>query len=66
MTEYDKTAKERGRINTPSYHQVTEKIYTRASGRWLRYRRHLESVLPVLAPHAERYGYAVDEAEAAE
>jgi tetratricopeptide (TPR) repeat protein len=57
---YDKTARERGRINTPSYTQVTEKIYTRASGRWLRYRAQLGPILPVLEPHARRYGYGME------
>ncbi|TAL33076.1 MAG: sulfotransferase family protein, partial [Alphaproteobacteria bacterium] len=28
VLEYDKTAREKPRINTPSYHQVTQKIYT--------------------------------------
>lgn len=60
---YDKTALKQGRITTPSYHQVTEKIYTRASGRWLRYREQLQPVLPILAPHAQRYGYSMDAAE---
>ena len=60
VLEFDKTARAKGHIFTPSYHQVTQKIYTRASGRWLRYRQHLEPVLPVLAPWAHRYGYAMD------
>jgi Flp pilus assembly protein TadD len=59
VLEYDKTAKSKERINTPSYQQVTEKIYTRASGRWLRYRKQMAHVLDILAPHAERYGYSV-------
>lgn len=59
VLEYDRTARSKERINTPSYHQVTEKIYTRASGRWLRYREHMKPVLDILAPHAERYGYSV-------
>lgn len=62
VMEYDKTAKERG-IYTPSYRQVTEKIYTRASGRWLRYRAQLEPVLATLAPHAEKLGYGMDDAQ---
>jgi Flp pilus assembly protein TadD len=64
VMEYDKTAKDRGVINTPSYRQVTEKIYTRASGRWLRYRAQLQPVLDRLAPHAEKLGYAMDDAAA--
>lgn len=50
----------RERVRTSSYQQVAEPIYRRAAGRWARYRRHLEPVLPLLAPHAERYGYSLD------
>jgi Tfp pilus assembly protein PilF len=59
VLEYDKTAQKKGLINTPSYHQVTQKIYTRASGRWLKYREQMSPVLDILKPHAERYGYAM-------
>lgn len=51
------TARSRGLITTASYAQVTEGMYRRASGRWQRYRHHLEPVLPVLAPWAEKFGY---------
>jgi tetratricopeptide (TPR) repeat protein len=47
----------RGLIATPSYAQVAEPIYARASGRWERYREQLAGVLPLLAPWAERMGY---------
>ena len=57
LLEHQKTAKDRGYIRTPSYAQVTEKIYTRSSGRWTKYRAHLEPILPVLAPWVERFGY---------
>lgn len=57
MLDHQRTATERGLIRTPSYAQVTEKIYSRSSGRWLRYRQHLEPVLPILAPWIERFGY---------
>jgi len=57
VLDYDETARKRGRIHTPSYHQVTEKIYTRASGRWLRYKKQLSAILPVLRPYAEKHGY---------
>lgn len=59
VLEYDKTAQKKALINTPSYHQVTQKIYTRASGRWLKYREQMAPVLDILKPHAERYGYAM-------
>ncbi len=59
MLDHQRTAKARGLITTASYSQVTEPIYARAAGRWERYRRHLEPVLPALAPWAKRFGYQV-------
>jgi tetratricopeptide (TPR) repeat protein len=55
--DHSRTARSRGLITTASYSQVTEPIYKRAAGRWHRYRAHLEPVLPVLAPWAEKFGY---------
>jgi len=52
-------ARQRGRINTASYHQVVEPIYRRARFRWRRYARQLEPILPVLGPLAERLGYEI-------
>lgn len=57
VLDHQRTARERGIIRTPSYAQVTEKIYTRAEGRWLRYREYFTTVLPVLEPWIERFGY---------
>ncbi|MFC1672782.1 sulfotransferase [Pseudomonadota bacterium] len=57
VRDYAATAKKRTRINTPSYNQVTEKLYTRASGRWVKYREDLKPVLPMLLPWAEKFGY---------
>lgn len=57
VREYAVTARQRGRINTPSYSQVTEALYTRAQGRWERYREEMQPVLPLLQPWIERYGY---------
>lgn len=63
LLDHQRTASDRGVIRTPSYNQVTEKIYARATGRWTRYRDHLAPVLPILAPWAERLGYGpLDEA----
>ena len=58
VRDYVETAKRSKQINTPSYDQVTQPLYTEASGRWQRYREHLGPVLPVLLPWAERMGYA--------
>jgi tetratricopeptide (TPR) repeat protein len=60
IRNYMHTEINRGRIGTPSYNQVTEDLYGAASGRWERYRAHLEPVLPVLMPWAQRLGYEAD------
>ncbi|MEQ8335030.1 sulfotransferase [Nisaea sp.] len=51
-------AKARGMIRTPSFRQVSEPIYTRAVGRWVRYRDQMAPYLDTLAPYAEHFGYA--------
>lgn len=52
-------ARARGTVATASYSQVTEPIYTRASGRWTKYRAQLEPILPVIKPWAEKFGYDI-------
>lgn len=59
VLDHQSTALSRGRIKTASYAQVVEPIYTRSAGRWEKYRKHLEPVLPVLAPWAEKFGYMI-------
>lgn len=44
-------------IATPSYSQVVEPIYSRASYRWLRYRKYFEPYLDKLGPLIEAFGY---------
>ncbi|ALJ15728.1 tetratricopeptide repeat-containing sulfotransferase family protein [Sphingopyxis macrogoltabida] len=60
VLDHQKTAVERGFIRTPSYAQVTEPIYSSASGRWKRYEPQMREILPILAPWVERYGYSLD------
>lgn len=57
LLDHRATAKGRGAIITPSYNQVVEPLTKAPSGRWRRYRRQLEPVLPILLPWAERFGY---------
>jgi tetratricopeptide (TPR) repeat protein len=57
VLDYNQVARSRERIRTPSYEQVTEKIYTRARYRWQRYEEQLAPVMPVLAPFIEYFGY---------
>jgi len=57
ITNYAETARKRGRINTPSYHQVVRPLYKTSVGRWNNYQKHMEPVLPILLPWAEYWGY---------
>ncbi len=57
LLAHEETARTRTRVRTASYAQIGEKLYTRARGRWQRYRDQLAPVLPILAPWAERMGY---------
>lgn len=58
VLDHQATAKSRGAITTPSYDQVVQPLSRAPSGRWRRYEKQLEPVLPVLLPWAERLGYA--------
>ncbi len=60
LMEHQSNAAAREFIGSPSYAQVAEPIYKRAQGRWLRYRRQMEPVLPILTPWIEKMGYALD------
>ena len=60
VLDHQKTARERGYIRTPSYAQVTEKLYSSASGRWQRYRKYMNEVLPILEPWVRKFGYSTD------
>lgn len=45
---------------TPSYAQVTQKLYDRSRYRYRHYLKHLEPVIPILEPVMDRLGYTVD------
>lgn len=51
------SARRRGFISTPSYHQVVEPINARAIGRWQRYRPWLDPLIETLTPLAQRWNY---------
>jgi hypothetical protein len=59
VLDHQSTARSRGHIKTASYAQVVEPIYTRSSGRWLNYRKHLEPIIPIIGPWAEKFGYEI-------
>jgi len=58
LEQFAARALDRGRINTPSYEQVSRPIYREARYRWERYREHLAPYLPALRPYIERFDYA--------
>lgn len=60
LLAHQDTARNRGRVRTASYAQITESLYTRASGRWRRYSRQLAPVMPILQPWARRMNYETD------
>jgi tetratricopeptide (TPR) repeat protein len=57
LKEFSVKAMDRGRISTPSYHQVSQPIYRESRYRWERYRNQLMPYLPALRPYILRYGY---------
>jgi hypothetical protein len=58
VLDHAEHARQRTVINTPSYHQVTQPIYHHARYRWKRYEREMASVMPMLRPFIEHFGYA--------
>ena len=44
-------------VRSASYESVTQKINTRAVGKWLRYADRLAPILPTLEPFVEAFGY---------
>lgn len=48
----------KSRINTPSYHQVTQPIYQHAKFRWQRYAKYFEPSMPILQPYIDYFDYA--------
>lgn len=59
--DYAERARSRGRIDTPSYHQVTEPIYTRARYRWRTYEVELAPIMDALSPWITTFGYDTEE-----
>ena len=57
MTEYRSTALKRGRINTPSYSQVSQPIYKDAKYRWINYKNYLDKYSDVIEPWIDEFGY---------
>ncbi|MBN8501198.1 MAG: sulfotransferase [Sphingomonadales bacterium] len=52
------SAARRGTVRTASYAQIGQPLYSRAVGRWQRYRSQLEPVMPILDPWIARLNYS--------
>jgi uridine kinase len=57
MEDYRSTAIKRGRINTPSYAQVSQPIYKDAKYRWINYKDYLEKYSDKIEPWIDEFGY---------
>jgi tetratricopeptide (TPR) repeat protein len=57
VLDHARASRQRDRIPTPSYHQVSQPLYQDARDRWRRYARYLEPHMPRLAPHIRALGY---------
>ena len=57
VLHFDAHARQRGKINTPSYHQVSQPIYKHAQYRWERYRDQMADVSAKLEPYVRGLGY---------
>lgn len=55
--KFHEHAKEKGRIKTASYHQVTQAIYQHARYRWQRYEKYCEPLKEKLASFIDYFGY---------
>ncbi|MEO8001595.1 MAG: sulfotransferase [Arenimonas sp.] len=60
MSAHQDTLKDRGRIKTNSYHQVSEPVYLRSLDRWKNYRSQFEPYLAKIKPYADYFSYSLD------
>jgi hypothetical protein len=57
LKDHASHARKRGRIYTPSYHQVIQPIYKDAVDRWRNYARYFGPALDTLKPFIREFGY---------
>lgn len=57
LRRFSEHAKRKGYIGTPSYAQVVQPVYASSIGRWRRYRKYFEPILPTLEPAMRHWGY---------
>jgi hypothetical protein len=57
---FDRHARAKGFIATPSYTQVIQPVNRKGLDRWVRYREALAPALPILAPMMKHWDYSLD------
>lgn len=57
VTEFYKTSKKRGMLNTPSYNQVSQPLYTKSIGRWKNYQDQFQDISPILDKWIQKFSY---------
>lgn len=62
LLQFDRHARAKSYIATPSYSQVIEPVNTKGLGRWQGYRNYLEPALPILKPILDHWDYPTDPA----
>lgn len=60
LLQFDRHARDKGYIATPSYTQVIAPVNRKGLNRWHRYREALTPVLPILQPMLGHWGYSVE------
>lgn len=63
LLHFDRHARDKGFIATPSYAQVTQPVNRKGLDRWKRYREALAPALPILDPMLRHWGYSVADAD---
>jgi len=58
LLDYQKTARDRELISTPSYSQVIKPIYNSSIGRWKNYEKYLSSYMNTVEPWVKKFGYS--------
>jgi tetratricopeptide (TPR) repeat protein len=61
ILDHTQHSQQRGIINTPSYHQVTQPVYQHARYRWKRYEKAFVPVMDTLRPFIDHFGYGEDD-----
>lgn len=59
LGDHTRHALRRGRINTASYHQVVQPIYTDSIERWRRYAKYFGPSLEILKKYGNTFGYEI-------